>query len=150
VEPPVSYLKYTAFITVCKMAIVFGSLDCVYFVCRVLSLRSYLFGPTSSTASPFFFHFLYPATVIARKRITADELKARPKANSYQRGAYGEGGLEGRNKHVDMVKQDQNTALNHTLHPIPQHSTRNAEKKGFMCTRTHLRARSAPKWNHRT
>jgi hypothetical protein len=85
---------------------------------------------------------------MARKRIAADELKALPKANSYRRGAHGEDGLGACNKHVDMVKQGQNTALDHTLHSIPQHSTRNAEKKGFMCTLTHLRARSVPKWNH--
>jgi hypothetical protein len=104
VRPPVSSLKSTALTTVCKMAIVFGFADCVYSVYRVLSLRSYLFNSTSSTAFSFPCHFLRLITVMARTRVTADELKARPKANSYQRGAHGEeDGFEACNRHVDMV-----------------------------------------------
>jgi hypothetical protein len=76
VRPPVSSLKSTALTTVCKMAIVFGFADCLYFVYRVLSLQSYLFDPTSSTAFSFLCHFFCPITVMVRKRVTADELKA--------------------------------------------------------------------------
>ena len=49
---------------------------------------------------------------MARKKITADELSARARANGYQRGAHRDkDGLRDRNKHVDKVKRDQEAAL---------------------------------------
>jgi hypothetical protein len=42
---------------------------------------------------------------MARKKITGDELNARAKANSYQRGAYQEeDNRRDRNKHGDEIK----------------------------------------------
>ena len=43
---------------------------------------------------------------MARKKITADELNASAEAKGYQKGA-----LRDRNKHLDKVKKDQDTAL---------------------------------------
>ena len=49
---------------------------------------------------------------MARRKITADELSARARANGYQRGALRDkDGLQDRNKHMDKVKKDQNAAL---------------------------------------
>ena len=49
---------------------------------------------------------------MARKKITADELSARARANGYRRGAHRDkDSLRDRNKHVDKVKKDQDAAL---------------------------------------
>lgn len=56
---------------------------------------------------------LRTTTTMSRKKITGDKLIARAEANGYQRGAHrDEDGLRHRNKHVDKVKRDQDTALN--------------------------------------
>ena len=49
---------------------------------------------------------------MARKKVMADDLNARAKENGNQRGVRREkDSLRDRNKHVDSVKRDQNTAL---------------------------------------
>jgi hypothetical protein len=61
-------------------------------------------------------HFVRITTVMARKKITADELNARAKANSYQRGIHDEeDSRRDYNWHVDKVKQDQDAVLDHYL-----------------------------------
>ena len=49
VESPVSHLESTVPTAVCEMATVFGSAGCVYFTCRVLSVRPP--SPSSATSS---------------------------------------------------------------------------------------------------
>jgi hypothetical protein len=57
-------------------------------------------------------YFPCPTTVMARKKITGDELSARAKENGYQQGAHRDkDSLRDQNKHVDKVKMDQNAAL---------------------------------------
>jgi len=88
------------------MATVFTSIDCAYFARRVLSLR--LLSPSYAVSS------LRPPPSWQKRRSTGDELIARAKANGYQRGAYrDEDGLRHCNKHVDKVKRDDDTALDH-------------------------------------
>jgi hypothetical protein len=104
VEPPVSYLESTIPAAVSEMAAVFGSTGCGRFACRV---------PASSNSHSLLRYFVRTTTVMARKKVTADELNAHAKENGYQRGAHGEkGSLRDRSKHVDRVKRDQNKALN--------------------------------------
>jgi hypothetical protein len=56
---------------------------------------------------------------MVRKKITADELSARAKANGYQRGAHRDkDSLQDKNKHVDKVKKDQDAALHRHLTDI--------------------------------
>jgi hypothetical protein len=57
-------------------------------------------------------HFLRTTTAMAKKKITGAELAARAKANGYQRSTHRDkDSLRDRNKHVDKVKRDQDTAL---------------------------------------
>jgi hypothetical protein len=102
VEPPVSYLESTVPAATSEMAVVFRSAGCARFACRVLPLRHHC----------LLRHFVHTATVIAGKKVATDELSARAKANGYQRGIHREkDSLRDRNKHVDRVKRDQDTAL---------------------------------------
>jgi hypothetical protein len=49
---------------------------------------------------------------MAKKKITGAELAAHAKANGYQRSTHRDkDSLRDRNKHVDKVKRDQDTAL---------------------------------------
>jgi hypothetical protein len=59
---------------------------------------------------------------MTRKKITADELLARAKANGYQRGAHRDkGSLRDQNKHVDKVKPSQGLVRSHVF-PEWQHA----------------------------
>jgi hypothetical protein len=67
--------------------------------------------PISSNTLSFLHHFLRTTAAISRKKSTADELRARTKANSYQRGAHrGKDSLQDRNKQVGKVKKHQDMA----------------------------------------
>lgn len=52
------------------------------------------------------------STVIAKRKVTAEELLARAESNGYKRGAYQEkDSTRDENRHIDKTKKDQNTAL---------------------------------------
>jgi hypothetical protein len=79
VEPPVSYLESTVPAAACEIAVSIKTASCAYFLSSAIS---------SSTV--YLLHHLHPtATVMARKKATADELDALATANSYQRGGTG-------------------------------------------------------------
>ena len=66
----------------------------------------------SSTTLCLLRYFLWTATVMARKKITGDEVDACGKANSYQKEAHREeDSRQARNKHGDDTKKDQVGAL---------------------------------------
>jgi hypothetical protein len=68
--------------------------------------------PLSPSTLSYRHYFHRTSTAMARKKIIAEELSARARANGYQRGAHRDkDGLRDRNKHVDKVKKDQDTAL---------------------------------------
>jgi hypothetical protein len=61
-----------------------------------------------SSITVYLLHHLHrTATVMARKKVTPDELEARAEANGYQRGAHREeDSRRDGNKHEDKTKKD--------------------------------------------
>ena len=101
-------LELTVLIVACEMAIriLVCRLPWFYLSCPVSS--SILTFPPPLTAS----HFLQTTAGMARKKIAGNELSAHVKANSYRRDTHRDrNSLRDRNKLGDVVKKDQNAAL---------------------------------------
>ena len=80
--------------------------SCLNWDCR---LCLFCLSSAISLSTVYFLHYLHPtATVMARKKATADELDARTTANGYKRGYTGKKTVVDCNKHEDDTKKDQN------------------------------------------
>jgi hypothetical protein len=79
---------------------------------RLFCLSCPISSSTLSFLRHFVRHFVRITAAIQGRRSLQDGLRARAKANNYQKGAHRDNdGLRDHNKHMDKIKKDQNTAL---------------------------------------